>query len=247
MKRIAIIPARSGSKGIVNKNLTVVGGLTLLERAVKAAVLSEVFDHIFVSTDSKAYQELAINIGAECPTLRSASASSSSATSESVVLEVLNYFDSICTTFTTYALLEPSSPLRPTNIIREAVLQAEKYPYTSCCTVSEVPSKYHPFKQIALSNENFAKGFSYSSKPLQSLPRQKLTKSFIRNGVIYAGLVDTFVRELSIITSNSRLIRCDYQTFNIDSHADLMRAQAFFDKYDEKNIQALFNDHYTVL
>ena len=64
---VAIIPARSGSKGVKNKNIKKLFGHTLLEWSVKSAQCSKLIDRIFVSTDSPKYANLAKEYGAEVP------------------------------------------------------------------------------------------------------------------------------------------------------------------------------------
>ena len=53
MKRIAIIPARSGSKGLKNKNIKELNGKPLIAYSIECAINSEMFDKVFVSTDSQ--------------------------------------------------------------------------------------------------------------------------------------------------------------------------------------------------
>ncbi len=67
---IAIIPARSGSKSIKDKNLQKIHGKTLLRRAVEFGKSIKEIKRVIVSTDSKRYRKLALNYGAECPFLR---------------------------------------------------------------------------------------------------------------------------------------------------------------------------------
>lgn len=67
---IAIIPARSGSKSIKNKNLKKVKGISLLERAIKFAKGLKNINRVIVSTDSEKYQSISIKLGAECPFIR---------------------------------------------------------------------------------------------------------------------------------------------------------------------------------
>ena len=71
MKNIAIIPARSGSKGLKDKNIRNLNGRPLLAWTIDAAVRSGEFDEIMVSTDSEAYAEIARQCGADVPFLRS--------------------------------------------------------------------------------------------------------------------------------------------------------------------------------
>lgn len=59
MKNIAVIPARSGSKGLKDKNIKMLSGKPLLAYSVEAALKSGEFDTVHVSTDSKEYAEIA--------------------------------------------------------------------------------------------------------------------------------------------------------------------------------------------
>ena len=63
MKNIAIIPARSGSKGLKDKNIRLLNGKPLLAYSVEAALESGVFDEVMVSTDSEKYAEIAKEYG----------------------------------------------------------------------------------------------------------------------------------------------------------------------------------------
>ena len=67
---IALIPARSGSKGVPNKNIMLFNGLPLLAYSIVVAKKSKLIDRVIVSTDSQEYAEIAIKHGAEVPFLR---------------------------------------------------------------------------------------------------------------------------------------------------------------------------------
>ena len=90
MRSIAIIPARSGSKGLKDKNIKELCGKPLLAYSIEAAKLSGCFDTVMVSTDSEKYAEIARQWGAEVPFLRSAETSNDTASSWVVVREVLS-------------------------------------------------------------------------------------------------------------------------------------------------------------
>ena len=90
MRNIAIIPARSGSKGLKDKNIRMCAGKPLIAYTIEAAKKSSIFDCIHVSTDSTLYSEISEKYGAECPFLRSRETSSDTAGSWEVVLEVLH-------------------------------------------------------------------------------------------------------------------------------------------------------------
>ena len=89
-KIIAIIPARSGSKGLKDKNIKELNRKPLIAYTIEAAKKANIFDKIFVSTDSEKYAEISRQYGASTPFLRSSENSDDKASSWDVVREVLN-------------------------------------------------------------------------------------------------------------------------------------------------------------
>ena len=70
MRNIAIIPARSGSKGLKDKNIKELNGKPLMAYTIEAALESGIFDCVHVSTDSEKYAEIGRQFGADVPFLR---------------------------------------------------------------------------------------------------------------------------------------------------------------------------------
>lgn len=112
MKSIAIIPARSGSKGLPDKNILPLCGKPLLAYSIEAAQKSGMFDVIHVSTDSERYADIARQYGADVPFLRSAETSSDTASSNDAIREVLSNYERLGKYFDAFMLLQPTSPLR---------------------------------------------------------------------------------------------------------------------------------------
>lgn len=112
MKNIAIIPARSGSKRLKDKNIRLLNGKPLMAYTIEAAKTSGEFDEIFVSTDSENYAKIACQYGASVPFMRSEVLASDTATSWDTVQEVLETYAQRGKTFDTFTLLQPTSPLR---------------------------------------------------------------------------------------------------------------------------------------
>lgn len=121
MKRIAIIPARSGSKGLVDKNIKELNGKPLIAYSIECAFKSGAFDKVFVSTDSQKYADIAMKYGADASFLRSPENSGDSAGSWDVVREVIEklaeqgeYYDEVMP-------LQATSPLRTSEDILNAI------------------------------------------------------------------------------------------------------------------------------
>lgn len=127
MRNLAIIPARSGSKGLKDKNIKDLKGKPLMAYSIEAAAGSGIFDEIHVSTDSEQYAEIARRHGADVPFLRSAESSSDMASSWDVVKEVLGRYRDMGKTFDVVTLLQPTSPLRTAeDILNAAALFRDK-------------------------------------------------------------------------------------------------------------------------
>lgn len=111
MSRIAIIPARGGSKRIPGKNIKSFWGKPIIARVIENTLKSGLFSSVFVSTDNEEIASIARASGAEVPVLRSPENSDDFATTSDVLLEVLNYLSSENRFFETACCIYPTSVL----------------------------------------------------------------------------------------------------------------------------------------
>ena len=123
MKKIAIIAARSGSKGLVNKNILMLLDKPILAYTIEAAIQSEKFIKVIVSTDSLEYKEIAEKYGAEV-VMRGEELSNDSATSYMVIKDVLE--KDLGVEYDYFVLLQPTSPFRNYQHINESIEKFEK-------------------------------------------------------------------------------------------------------------------------
>lgn len=180
-KLIAIIPARSGSKGLKDKNIRQLNGKPLLAYSIKAAVESGLFDTVHVSTDSLEYADIAKFYGADEPFLRDKHNAGDASSSWDVVREVLRKYGEIGKEFDTCVLLQPTSPMRTAEDIKKAYCLFEKQKAKSLTSVTEVD---HPVQWcFKLDNTCYMKDFADS--PYKDCHRQELEKHYRENGAIY--------------------------------------------------------------
>ncbi|TBW56703.1 acylneuraminate cytidylyltransferase family protein [Marinobacter halodurans] len=111
--KLAIIPARGGSKRLPGKNIKFLCGKPLIQWTIDAAINSRVFDRICVSTDCENIADVARECGAEVPFLRPPELSSDTATTASVLAHFIETFEQRTGCTVNYVcLLQPTSPLR---------------------------------------------------------------------------------------------------------------------------------------
>ncbi len=223
-RRLALIPARSGSKGVPDKNMRVINGRTLLGRAILCAQATGLFHRIFVSTDSPRYAEEAARYGVETPWLRPPELASDTALVADAIRHTIAAFARRGETFDTLALLEPSSPLRTPDIVRQVVLAAEQEGWDAAFTVSPVPLAFHARKQFILDDAGAAQFIMADASP--NVNRQSLVPTYIRNGLAYAVRVPAFLSTHSIHGTRARAILVDEEVVSIDTEEDLLRAAA---------------------
>ena len=120
-RRIAIIPARGGSKRIPKKNITDFNGLPMIVWTIKAAEESKLFDRILVSTDDSTIAEVAINAGAEVPFLRTDCADDHSTVSEATTFALQQAMDYWQEEYNMVVQLMANCPLRTSRDIQALV------------------------------------------------------------------------------------------------------------------------------
>jgi len=121
MKKIAVIPARSGSKGLRNKNIIDLCGKPLMAYSIEAALQSGLFEKVIVSTDSEEYAAIARKFGADVM-MRGEALSNDTATTFDVLKDLLARLEE---GYDYFVLLQPTSPFRNSFHIKEAVQSYE--------------------------------------------------------------------------------------------------------------------------
>ena len=196
---IAIIPARSGSKGVINKNIKLLGDKHLIAYSILAAKMIPEIERVIVSTDSKEYADISRSYGAEVPFLRPAKISTDYSTDFDVFKHVLNWFDKNENIIPKLLIhLRPTTPLRNPDILNEAINFFKKHKNNASSMRSGHLAPESPFKWFMKDKNNFFKAIrnDMSSEEL-NLPRQSFPDVYVPNGYI------DIIKSSTIINSNT--------------------------------------------
>jgi len=223
MKNIAIIPARSGSKGLKDKNIKLLNGKPLLAYSIEAALKSKCFDVVYVSTDSKKYADIAIKYGAEVPFLRSKVNAGDHSDAWSVIKEVLENYKKLGKDFDTFTYLQPTSPLRKASDIRNSYKLYKDLKANSIVSVCE--ASVSPLYCYQLPKNNLL------SKVLnvenENKRRQDAGAFYTMNGAIYLANVKNFLKTNDIYKNKCYAYVMDKQSsVDIDDALDFKIAEA---------------------
>ncbi|MDO4198866.1 MAG: acylneuraminate cytidylyltransferase family protein [Erysipelotrichaceae bacterium] len=223
MRNIAIIPARSGSKGIEDKNIKLLGGKPLMAYTIETAVKSGCFDVVMVSTDSEEYKEIALEYGAEVPFLRDEETATDKASVWSVCREVLLKYIDIGKEFDTFTLLQPTTPLRSVDDIKGCFKMMEDKKADAVVSMCELECSMHLVNTLPEDNsmDNFISEENYKKR------RQDIRPYYHFNGAIYLSKVETFMKEENIYKNNCYAYIMDrYRSFDIDEEIDFKICEA---------------------
>lgn len=221
MNSVAIIPARSGSKGLPDKNIKLLNGKPLMAYAIEAAKKSNMFDEVMVSTDSLKYAEIAESCGAVVPFMRNTASANDTASSWDVVEEVLSEYEKRGKVFDDFCLLQPTSPLRTAEDIQNAYrIFSEK---GAMAVVSVCECEHSPLWCNLLNDNMELKGFI---DPQNYLRRQELKKFYRINGAIYIVSRKEFLKNQFIYREGSfAYIMSQDRSIDIDSLLDFKVAE----------------------
>lgn len=195
---LAIIPARSGSKGLINKNIKELNGKPMIAYTIEAAIKSRVFDDIIVSTDSQEYADIAIQYGAKVPFLRPNHLSTDESTTNEVIVHCLNELSENRNEYDYFMILQPTSPLRTSIDIVDAVDLLFEKKANSIVSVCE--SEHSPMYMNTI-NESLSLR-EFISKDVK-MRRQELPKYYRLNGAIYLSDVINYLSEGDLYGENS--------------------------------------------
>lgn len=224
MNNIAIITARSGSKGLKDKNIKLLGGKPLLAYSIRAALESKMFTEVMVSTDSREYSTIAQQYGAKVPFLRSIGNSGDNASSWDVIKEVLERYKEKEVRFDTVCLLQPTSPLRSkTDIIQGYDLLKEKKAdaVTAVCEV-----EHSPLWTMTLDESLSLEEYKKKTENQRNIPRQQLPQYYRVNGALYIRKIGYVDNQIDIFDNNEVAYIMDQsRSIDIDTELDFRMAE----------------------
>lgn len=220
-KRLAIIPARGGSKGIPGKNIYKVAGYPLIYytiRAAKQALDMGAIDRLIVSTDSEEIAEIARSYGAEVPFMRPAELSKDGSKSADLMVHAVEFYREKGECYDDVVLLQPTSPLRSCEDIVGAVAlydQVQSKSLVSCYkeeSVSEY-NAYHVKDHLGIPlNIDHNKGKR----------RQDLPELFVRNGAVFITDVNYLLESGLVISDHPAIyVMPQERSVNIDTEYDM--------------------------
>ncbi len=225
MKNLAIIPARSGSKGVKDKNIRELSGKPLLAYSIDAAQKSGLFQEVMVSTDSEKYAAIAKECGATVPFLRSEAASTDSADSWSVVREVLSGYREAGQQFDTVCLLQPTSPLRTAEDIIGAYALLDERMADAVTSVCELD--HSPLWSMTLDENQSLREFR---QQLANVPRQILPQYYRLNGAIYIRKIVYMDNSVELLSENEfAYVMSRKHSVDIDTMDDFIMAKVFME------------------
>jgi CMP-N-acetylneuraminic acid synthetase len=168
MRVYALIPARSGSKGLPDKNIMNVGGHPLLAYSVAFGRQLDI-DRVIVSTDSPDYAEISRRYGAECPYLRSSLASSDTAMEEEILADLKKNLPACGMELPDlWVWLKPTSPFRSKAAVHEGIRLLEQHDdIDSVRLVTQADARLH-----VINSEGFLEPLLKSWDPARSKMRR---------------------------------------------------------------------------
>jgi CMP-N,N'-diacetyllegionaminic acid synthase len=218
LSTLVIIPARSGSKGVLNKNIKNVRGVPLLAWSIKAGMKLNV-DEVFVSTDSFQYADIALQYGASVPFLRPAQLACDNSSDTEFIEHALTNYAKLGRKFDYVIHLRPTTPARDLTILKEAyeMMVSYKYKYIrSAHECSESPLKWF------IEEAGYAQPLHSSVARMEdnNLPRQAFQTVYVPNGYIDIINARHFIEHNDLYLNNVKIFKTPF-TQEIDNFDDM--------------------------
>lgn len=233
MSKIAIIPARGGSKRIHKKNIKLFLGKPIIAYSIEAAINSNLFDEVIVSTDNKEIAEIVKKYGAKVPFIRSEKNSDDFATTFDVIKEVLEWYSSKNIDIETACCIYATAPFITSNLLIKA---NQRLINSQFDTVFPVIRFGFPIQRaIKMIDANGKMGL-FQPEHLNSRS-QDLEPAFQDVGQFYFFKPDVILEKKKLWTNNSGIIEIDeLHAQDIDTETDWKLAELKYKiQNDEKN------------
>jgi CMP-N,N'-diacetyllegionaminic acid synthase len=226
MKIVAIIPARKSSKGLKNKNIYPLQGKPLINWTIESVLNSKFINDIYVTSDSDKIEEIALQYDINFIKRPSKLANDNSNIVDVIIhalqqIQKKKHFDYLI-------LLQPTSPLRNTLHIDNAIFSIINSNATSLISVIKQDNKF--LKSFYLENISvFLKTLNNSK--FQFSNRQLLPNMYMPNGAIYIINIHDFLKKKSFFTNKCiPFIMPKKYSIDIDSYKDILKIEKIMKK-----------------
>jgi CMP-N,N'-diacetyllegionaminic acid synthase len=224
-KVVALIPARSGSKGVPHKNIRPLGGHPLLEWSIKACLKSGLIDRVIVSTDSQDYGDRSIRMGAEAPFLRPPEISGDRSTDHDFIVHALDWLAANGGEPELVVHIRPTTPFRDPALIDQAIeaFRGESQA-TALRSVHEMSES--AYKTFEISEGGMLKRLGADNTELDAAnnARQQFPSTYQANGYVDV-LSSRFVRERGLIHGNWVMPFVTPSVVEVDSEDDFVHLE----------------------
>jgi len=226
-KIISVIPARGGSKRIPNKNIKLLAGKPLIVYSIEKSLSSKYIDRTIVSTDNKEIAKTAKEYGAEVIMRPRELAKDTSAT-ESAMIHVVKELEKEGYRPDYVILLQPTSPLRKTDIIDEGVKLALKSNVDSVLSVCEIQ---HYYLSGHFEGEDYK--LEYTKRPFS----HEMPKKYRENGALFITKKDFLIKNKNRIGGKIKaVVMNEVDSIDIDEMSDFKLVEKIVKgEYYEKN------------
>jgi CMP-N,N'-diacetyllegionaminic acid synthase len=225
---VALIPARSGSERVRDKNIRPLAGHPLLAYAVASARRSEIFDRVVCSTDSGKIAEVAQRYGADVPFLRPAAL----ATATSPDIEWIRHaLDQLEEHYDLFAIVRATNPFRGPDVLRRGFEQLLETPEADSIRAVELV-KQHPGKMWVLEGKTMRPLLEQSQLDVawHAGQYQALPPIYVQNSALEIAwtrvVSQTGTREGRVVAP---FLTQGHEGFNIDDEEDWERARRLLD------------------
>jgi N-acylneuraminate cytidylyltransferase len=231
MGSLAIIPARGGSKRIPRKNIRDFLGKPIISYSIEAALKSELFEEVMVSTDDDEIADIAVKYGAKVPFFRSYENSNDFAGLTDVLIEVLLKYLDANKNFNLTCCILPTAPFVTSENIKQAYNMIESKKYDCIFPVTEYS---YPIQRSLKFENNFVKmnwpeNFSKRS--------QDLEHTYHDAGQFYFFMNEALLKEKKLFTNHSGcLVLSNLEVQDIDSETDWLLAEIKYKMMKNNNL-----------
>lgn len=218
---LALIPARSGSKGVKDKNIKLLGGKPVINWSIEACLKSKKIDRVIVSTDSKEYAEIALKAGAEVPFLRPVEISKDNSGDKEFIVHALNFLKEHNELPELIAHIRPSTPIRNPDIIDKAIeVFMDSDNATALRSVHKMSESSYKNFEITSDDYLIPLGAKYTND-ISNNPRQSFPPTYTANG--YIDILSTkFITNFDLIHGEKVIPFMTPLTLEIDTEEDFM-------------------------